>query len=182
MEWPAPGRYAFDRDNTLVKVFIFKAPNLMSRFAHDLELHNDLIDGTVEIEDDGANVEATVDLWNLRVIERLLSAKDRAEAERLMRTKILKRRNVGKARFKGRLAPEGGRPVAHGELSLVGGRRRRVALPFEIVSVEEGGFRASLRHELMQTDYGIRPFTAMMGLLKLQDRMVVEIEAGLKRK
>ncbi|MBW2255702.1 MAG: YceI family protein, partial [Deltaproteobacteria bacterium] len=175
------GRYAFDRDKTLVKVFIFKAPNLMSRFAHDLELHNDLIDGSVEITDDGTTVEATVDLWNLRVIEQLLNPKDRAEAERLMRTKILKRRNVAKARFKGRLAAEGDRPVAQGELSLVGNRRRTVALPFELVSVEDGRFRASLRHELMQSDYGIKPFTAMMGLLKLQDRIAVEIETELKR-
>jgi len=181
MDWPAPGKYAFDRDKTLVKVFTFKAPNLVSRFAHDLELHNDVIDGTVEVADGRATVRAAVDLWNLGVVDGLLNPSDKADAERLMRTKILKRRNVAWARFDGQISVDAGRPVARGELSLVGGRRRKVALPFELVSAEDGHFRAALRHELIQSDYGIKPFTAMMGLLRLQDRILVEIEAALKR-
>jgi len=181
MPWPTAGQYVFDNSRSLVKVFTYKVPNLMSAIAHDLELHGSLLEGTVTVDEETARVEALVELWNLQVRDGILGSMQKSECEKLLRKKILQSKDKAWARFSGR-ATRGDSPKVAGDLSLMGSRTKKVELACTLTTLEAGSLAVSLRHELLQTDYGMKPFKAMMGMLQLQDRVVVEIEAVLKPK
>lgn len=175
--WPDPGRYRFTND-TLARAFTFKVPGLMAAVAHDLELHTRRVDGHVKIDADSAEVEATIDLWSLEVHAPLQGLQKR-EAEKTMQKKVLKRKGAS-AVISGtvnRAEPL----VLTGTLTLLGSRPRDVRIPLAMDSLTESGFAVSLSHELLQTDYGITPYKAMLGALKLKDQLRIEIDARLAR-
>jgi len=181
MDWPAPGRYSFDKTSSVARVYTFKAGGLASGLAHDLELVTSDFDGHVEISDDGsATVEARIDLWSLEVDEPLTGMQKR-EAEKTMRKKVLEKRDEAYAVFEGKASSDAGDASVRGTLSLIGGKAREIELAVEIGAVDESSFEASTRYENTQSRFGIKPFKAMMGMLKLEDRFVVEIDATLKK-
>lgn len=181
MPWPKAGQYVFDNNASLVKVFTFKVPNLMSAVAHDLELHNSLLEGSVTIDEEKARVEVLVELWNLQVREGILGAMQKSECERILRKKVLLSKDKAWARFSGR-ADRGDPGRVSGELALLGGKSKKIELACTLLPLEDGLVAVSFKQELLQSYYGIKPFKAMMGMLQLQDRIIVEIEAVLKPK
>ena len=71
------------------------------------------------------------------------------------------------------LDPAGTRATVHGELELAGTRR---PVSFELTS-EDG--RLTGRATVKQSDWGIKPYTALFGTLKVADEVEVGIDAGL---
>ena len=153
-----------------VHVFTYKE-GLLSAVAHDLRLSargycvtldGDTVHATFPVEQlkiDGAMRDGRLD-------DRALKPKHRREIRDTMLSRILKARANPEIVFRGRR--EGMRVI--GDL-LMAGR----SAPIELTVTELGG-RYKGRVELIPTRWGIAPYSAMFGTLKLQDRVLVDFE------
>jgi hypothetical protein len=171
-----------------IRVLTFK-DGLLSAVAHDLALQVEAkaIELEVGVEDGGATrpdapverpiaVRARVAVEGLRVVGALkdgqlatgaLSARDLAEIEKNMRADVLDARRFPHATFEGELIAE----ALVGRLSLRGATRD-VRWPVRSAS----GARV-VDVTIDQRDFGITPFKAMMGTLKVRPdvRIVVTV-------
>jgi YceI-like protein len=154
-------------------VFTFKE-GLLARAAHDLQLHLDELEVTL----DGEEVCAEIPLAGLRLMgpveggvvhpERYDAAR-RAEVERAMRTHVLRLDEHPRARFSGRALAQARGYAVEGELTLAGQRAR---LAFE--ARNEGGGQYRARFELRPSRWGIAQYRAMLGAIRLEDRVRVD--------
>jgi hypothetical protein len=157
-------------------VFTFKE-GILSRAAHDLQLRLDLFEITL----DGESVRAEIALVGLRLVgpvhdgvvypEQYDEGK-RAEVEKAVREEILRLDAHPAALFTGRAAPRGDGYLVEGDLQLAG---RGAPLSFE-VRAQGGAYRAGF--ELQPSRWGIRQYRAMLGAIRLEDR--VRIECSLR--
>ncbi len=177
MGWPESGSYQFVGEESLVKVFTYKVPSKLSAVAHDLELHTRALEGTLEVQGESVQVDVEIGLWNLGVRDGILSRLEKGECKRLLRKKVLKKEADAWARFQGGGTLEGERVALDGTLAIRGSRPRKVSLECTVSGGDNGVVTVLLKHALLQTDYGIKPYSALMGALKLQDEIRVEIEA-----
>jgi hypothetical protein len=164
-------------DDAHIEVFTFK-DGLLSRVAHDLRLHA----GRVALGREGEELVARVRVDALivdgvirdgRLDTRTLSARDRAKIVEAVRSDILDARRNPEIVFRGRTEADAeARVRVSGELELAGVRR---ALSF--VARREGErLRASVT--LTPSEFGIRPYKALAGAIRLQDRVRVEIDVA----
>lgn len=157
-----------------VEVFTFKE-GLLSKVAHDLCL----VCRNVRVRTDGLHVEAELALESLcvvgamrddKVAPDLLSAKDKAEIEGNIRQKILMTDRYPGATFTGRAISAGARHEVQGPLTLTG-----KALAISVVVNEEAGrYRGEV--ELIPSRWGITPFKALLGAIRLADRVLVRFD------
>jgi polyisoprenoid-binding protein YceI len=156
-------------------VFTFKE-GLLSAIAHDLEIAVERF----HVEHDGAKVEARFDPASLRVRHALkdgapspsaLSDRDRKKIDGNIRDEVL---DVGRHReiafASTEVAIEGDRATVKGTLTLHGRAR-----PLEVHARRDGA-RWIADVTLHQPDYGITPYTAMMGTLRIKPDIRVRIE------
>lgn len=148
-----------------ITVFTFKE-GLLSAMGHDLALRV----GRFTVDVEGQTVRADIDMSSLRVLhavvhsapdERALSAKDRADIEKSARD-VLHVDKHPRATFEGAL--NGGR--LEGTLTLCGVRRS-----VSLSQAGAGAFEATLD----QPSYGIRPFRAALGALKIKPEVRVRV-------
>lgn len=152
-----------------IQVFTFKE-GLLSRVAHDLQFHLERWEVTVE---DGqvtgrfrpADLRLDGAVKNGRVDPGALKPKDRAQIERNV-IEVLKAGQYSEIGFRGTLEGD----TLRGELTMTGR-----AAPIECrVTPADGGYRG--RVELKPTRWGIPPYKALMGAIKLQDRVEVAFD------
>lgn len=157
-----------------IRVFSFKE-GLLSKVAHDLQFSL----GRFEVESDGQHVVARMLPSSLEVEGVMrkgqldahgVSDADKQEIEGNLRQKVLQTDAHPRAVFSGDAVPAPGGYRISGSLTLAGRTRD---LAFE-VRQEAGHWRAEI--ELVPSLWGIKPFKAWMGAIKLQDRVVVRIE------
>jgi YceI-like domain len=133
-----------------------------------------------------ATVTAELDLGSLVVREgtggaRPLSASDRRDIESTMR-KILGGNGGGGGRpatatfSSTRVMPSSGGGAIEGTLTL-NGRSQPVRL--QLTSPAPGRYRGSVT--VVQSAFGIKPYTGFFGALKLRDEVVAEFEVDLSR-
>jgi hypothetical protein len=155
-----------------VRVFTFK-DGLLSRLAHDLQIR--ATDWEIVVDGDavrgrfglaGLRVDGAVE--HGRVIDGKLSSSDRAKIERTMADDVLELRRHPVAMFEGVLDREALR--VRGELTMHG---RTVELAPLVI--REDGDRLVLEVSLMPSRWGIAPYRALAGALKLQDRVVIRL-------
>ncbi|MBW2461737.1 MAG: YceI family protein [Deltaproteobacteria bacterium] len=152
---------------------------LLSKVAHDLRIRVDRFDVNVEGAGDARQVTATFDPKSLVVETALskgadspsaLSAKDRAKIEKSIQNDVLEVRRNAEIRFTSRSVEERGAGlIVIGDLTLHG-RTRSLT-----VEVRDGGDAWQASVTLHQPDFGIKPFSAMMGTLKVKADLRVEI-------
>ncbi len=158
---------------------------------HDLTIEATEWEGTVEIQPDRSlgRVDLSVDARRLTVREgtggaRPLSDKDRAEIKANIDSKVLATASYPRIRFQGTEARdvrvEEGRASATvvGDLEIAG-RTRPVAVRVELEPVDGGQVRARGTATLRQTDWGIKPYTAFLGALRVANDVEVELETRL---
>jgi polyisoprenoid-binding protein YceI len=158
-----------------VRVFTFK-DGLLARLAHDLRLHVERF----SIRREGEQVHAEFDPDSLvidgvmvggRCDPDVLDRGDRAKIGETIRGTILdvaRRRTI---EFHGRVqAREDGGVRIDGELHLVGVRR-----PLGFVATRRGD-RLIASVTLRPSEWGIAPYKALAGAIRLQDRVVVELD------
>jgi hypothetical protein len=157
-----------------VHVFTFKA-GLLARLAHDLQLSA----GAFEIHVDQSRVHATFGAGSLRVDgvahgdrvdPNALSAEDKAKIEATIRNELLRSAEHPKIELNGTLRREAGTFIVEAELHLHG-HSQGLRIP---VCLERG--RAFAEVELLPSRFGIPPYKALGGAIRLQDRIVVRVD------
>ena len=159
--------------NGLIFVYTYKE-GLLSSVAHDLELQ--LQDFSVMFN--GGDVTAKFGMGSLKVVGAMangrpqpsaLSAKDKAKIEDTMKRQVLSTRRFSEGELNGRVIDG----VLEGTLTLVG---RTAPIRGEVLS-HNGVAKGVV--ELKPTDWGIKPYTALFGALRLQDRVRIEFQMDL---
>jgi polyisoprenoid-binding protein YceI len=157
-----------------VHVFTFKQ-GLLARLAHDLRLSV----ARFEIHLDHDQVHATFDADSLRVdgvahgdsVEPdALTREDKAKIEETVRTELLHSAAHPRIELKGTLKRDGAAVTVDGELRLRG-QSQGLRVP---VKVERE--RTFAEVELSPSRFGIPPYKALAGAIRLQDRVVVRVE------
>ncbi len=166
--------------NPRVLVFTYK-DGLLARLAHDLQLSC----RSFSVARTGETITARFALGTLKVdgaVERgcvapgVLSDGDRRKIEQTMADDVLELRRFAEARFAGTLAIRGADPVVDGTLTLHG---RTVPLGPVTARQRDGLWVAEV--SLVPSRWGIAPYRALAGALKLQDRLTVRIELPVDR-
>jgi len=161
-----------NRGKILVQTF---KEGLLSPLAHDLELRL----GRFEVDRDAQRVRArfwpeTLEVAGVmrdgRLDAQALTAAQRAEIVDNIRTKILNTDQHPEIVFEGEASPSASGHRLSGQLSVLG---RRVDLELTLEE-RDGCYLGSVT--LTPTKWGIKPFKAMLGTIKLQDRVVVRFE------
>jgi polyisoprenoid-binding protein YceI len=157
---------------------------LASAAGHDLVIEAEVWSATLELDPADAQLRATVDATSLRVRDgkggvKPLSDSDRAEIQKNIQEKVLKTdRNPEIAFVSTAISGQDTRfwRIA-GQLTIAG-----TATPVEIeVTADSGGDETVLTATLpvVQTSFGIKPYSAMMGALKVADTVNIRAEVRL---
>jgi hypothetical protein len=158
----------------VVQVFTFKT-GVLSRVAHDLRLSlgefeidvaGDQVRGRFwpdSLQVDGVMREDTLDAAGLGPHEK-------AEIIQNVRSKVLHTQQYPEVRLEARLSRASRTYRVTGELELVGKRR-----PITCSAAEENG-RVRGEVELQPLRWDIPPFKALLGAIKLQDRVIVRFD------
>ena len=157
---------------------------LAARVGHDLVIEIGRWRATVTIPEgvaDELRVTATLDARSLEVREGTggalpLSDKDIADIKRNALEKVLQAESHPDLRFMSTLIRpvDGGRVEVEGELTIVGVARRIHFLADVLEG--DGGTRVTARVPILQSEWGIKPFRAFMGALKVRDQIEVAID------
>lgn len=155
-------------------VFTFKE-GLLSKVAHDLKIRVTSFELSVE----EGSVKGTFDPTSLRVVcarkdgrddPSALSESDKAKIEENIRKDVLETKRHGTITFvSSEVALEGDRATVKGELTLHGVTRPITA------QVTREGDSWTTEVPLRQPDFGIKPFSAMLGTLKVQPEVRVRL-------
>lgn len=160
-----------------MSVRVFREPGaLLARMAHDVELAvkqlsvHEAENHRLEVDFDPASLTVTGALADGVVDPSRLGASDRTEIEKNVRTQVLKTAQFPRARFEGEFDPARTPVPVRGTLELVG---RRQPVLFEL-SQQAEWFVGTLT--LTPSRWGIKPYRALLGALKLRDMVLVRVE------
>lgn len=164
----------FDASSAECLVFTYK-DGLLSAVAHDLEIRVERFD--VDIDDATLAVRARFDAGSLKVAGALrdgalapdaLSESDRQKIERTIADEVLHVREYPEIVFaSSAVTPEGEGHRIAGTLTLHGKAR-----PIAFVAQPEGDRMVAVVR-LHQPDFGIKPYSALLGTLKIKPDVTV---------
>jgi polyisoprenoid-binding protein YceI len=172
------GTHTLGPDNGTLQVKTYRT-GMAQKAGHDLVLDVTSWKATVDVdEDSNFAVELSADPRSLRVRDghggvKPLTDKDRADIHKSIDDKVLK----GKAiTFKsGEASSNGAGPASvTGEVSM-GGNSRPVT--FEVHVAADGQINSTV--SLTQSEWGIKPYSGLMGALKVRDEVEVVLEGRL---
>jgi len=155
-------------------VRVFKS-GLFSAFGHEHEISAPIEHGT--LNESQPSVELAVDARKMRVMDKDVSEKDRAEVqETMLGPKVLDTGQYPEIRFHSTAVESkgAGHWMVRGDLSLHG-QTRPIRLE---VQGENGHYRGTA--ELKQRDFGIEPISVGGGAVKVKDGLRVEFEIVAK--
>lgn len=171
----------FDQDSARCRIFTFKE-GLLSKMAHDLEL--EVTRFSIDVDEALQRLSADVDATSLRVLHALqdgspqpnaLSSADKRKIEGQIARDVLHATRHPHVHFVSdslRATPNG--HAMSGTLTLHG-----VARTLQATSRRTGD-REVLEFSLNQPDFGIRPFQAMLGALKVQAKVSVRVSVPVR--
>lgn len=178
----SPGRYPLGHDHGRVLLRTHRA-GLAAAVGHDLTLEVAWWTAEVNVDPLGVPdaVTATLDLGSLAVLSgtgtKPLTDSDRRDILRNAR-KALGTDRDPQVRFASTaITPEPDGALAgtiDGTLTLAGADR-----PLRLTVTALGGGRCRAVGRVIQTEHGIKPYSGLMGALKLKDAVDVEIEVDL---
>jgi polyisoprenoid-binding protein YceI len=140
----------------------------VTRWEAAVQLAGDLADSTIALSADPASLVVREASGGVKP----LSDGDREQIDGVIRGKVLRDRPIA-FRSTG-VRPSAGGLHVEGELGLAGGTHP-VTVRVELRS--DGTVSAAV--PLDQTDWGIRPYRALMGALRVRDRVEVTVETRL---
>lgn len=149
---------------------------MLSAVGHDLRIRAtrsawvvDVARGIVTASIDTASLQVASAMKHDRDDPGALSESDRQMIDRAMRDDVLEVRRFPEVRVEASFERSGDRAKVKGRVTLRGETR-----PFEAEAAREGEWWAA-SCALDQTDFGIRPYTAMLGALKVRREVVVRV-------
>jgi len=173
------GTHKLGPDGSTLKVNTYR-DGVAAKVGHDLVLEVTTWEATVEVGPDGAlsSVALTADPGSLEVLSgeggaKPLTDKDRADIKQSIGDKVL---GTDPITFQSSAASIDGSGKLHaeGELSIAGKSQPGV---FDLTAGEDGAVAGTI--PLTQSDYGIKPYKAMMGALKVRDSLDIVLAAKL---
>lgn len=178
---PAQSRtYRIVTSESSLWVYVEKA-GLFSAFAHNHEIGVKSWSGSVTVPPSGTSGAAArfdVDAGSLVVLDKNVSEKDRAEIFNSMHKEVLESERHGKITFQSasisNLSQSGKDEYSftlNGDLMLRG-VTKRIAVPLT-ATITATEIRAKGKYRLKQTDYGIKPYSAAGGTVKVRNEVTV---------
>jgi len=146
----------------------------VAKAGHDLLLH--VTEWSATLDTDAPSLTLDADATSLRVREgtggvKPLDEDDHAKIEETIDDEVLRRRDIA---FRSTsVTAEGDRLAVTGDLTLVG-TTRPIAFDLSLA-----GGRVTGAAVVRQSEWGIKPYTALFGALKVADEVRVEIDARL---
>jgi YceI-like domain len=169
------GTHRFGPDNGKLSLRTERA-GAAAAAAHDLVIRVMSWEGTL-VGGDEPRMELSADPTSLRVVEstggmQALQEKDTTSIHETIDEQVLLAQDIT---FRSTGAEiEGGRVRVTGDLTLVGETR---PIAVDLVIGEDGELSGSA--VVKQTGWGIKPYSALFGALKIKDEVLVEFEGHL---
>jgi polyisoprenoid-binding protein YceI len=161
---------AIDPEKSVITVRVFKT-GLFSAFAHDHEIRAPIRGGSFSQEP--AAVSLVVDARQMKVMDKGISEKDRAEIqETMLGPKVLDAEKFPEIRFESRQVERlgEGKWRIQGDLTV-----RDQTRPVQVTVSESGGhYRGTA--EIRQKDFGITPVSVAGGAVKTKNELRLEFE------
>lgn len=149
---------------------------VLSAVGHDLRIRAtrsawavDVARGALTASVETASLQVACAMKHDRDDAGALSDSDRQMIDRAMRDDVLEVRRFPEIRVEASFERSGDRAKVKGRVTL-----RGVERPFEAEASRDGEWWAAAC-TLDQTDFGIRPYTAMLGALKVRREVVVRV-------
>ncbi len=172
--------HAIDLERSAVTVKVYKA-GLFGGFGHNHEIQGPIRQGRVD--EAKGTVDVVIDTRQLKVMDQDISDKDRAEIQQNMDgPKVLDVEHFPQIRFRSTAAQSSGenRWTVQGELEIHG-QTRPVILEvsrYAGTASEAARYRGAI--QLRQRDFGIRPYSAAGGAIKVKDEIRVEYDVVIR--
>lgn len=146
-----------------------------AKAGHDLQIEVSSWEGTLDTEDE-PGVWLKADATSLRVLTgtggiQSLDDDDKRGIQQTIDDEVLKKQGI---EFRStEVNVDGERWTVTGDLTLIGNTH---PVTFDLVVGDDGKLSGSA--VVKQSDWGIKPYTALWGALKVADEVTVELEAG----
>lgn len=178
----APGSYALGPELATLTVNTRKG-GAAAIAGHNLRIEVTSWSATLDVADDAAqsSLKLTADGGSLRVVAGTDGAKplgegDKRSIKESIDSDVLKRTPVAFQSRSVTPSADGGTLTVAGELELVG---TRAPLTFDLHVSGDG--RISAAATVKQSDWGIKPFSALFGTLKVLDEVQVTVDGRIGR-
>jgi polyisoprenoid-binding protein YceI len=152
-----------------------------AKAGHNLLIHVTAWQATLEVGEDPAQTSIVLDadVTSLRVREgtggmQALGDDDKASIEQTINDEVLHGQGIEFRSTAVQTAADGSRMSVQGELTLAG---KTCPLAFDLTVDADN--RLSGSAVVKQTDWGITPYSALFGALKVADEVEVAVEASL---
>ncbi|MGZ4603652.1 MAG: YceI family protein [Kineosporiaceae bacterium] len=149
---------------------------------HNLVIHVTAWEATLAVGEDPAttSIELAVDATSLRVHEghggaQALDDDDKANIQKTIDDEILKRQDVTFRSTRVESAGNGGRLSVRGDLTIAGTTH---PIEFDVRVDDDGTLSASA--VVTQTAWGMKPYSALFGALKVADDVEVVLDGHLE--
>ncbi len=174
-----PGTYALGPQNATLSVRTGRR-GAIARAGHDLLIEVDIWGATVQVGDtpEQTLVELTADSNSLRVVEgtggiQSLGEDERSGIGQTIRDEVLRGTPIA-FRSIAVQPREDGRLRVQGDLELAGGIN---PVAFDLSIDDDGQVAGSA--VVTQSDWGMKPYTALFGTLKVADEVEVSVDGRL---
>lgn len=166
----------YDAGNSEVLVFSFK-DGVLAKLAHDLKMHVESF--SIDVDDATKAITATFDARTVKVVCRRKDGHDEhgglgslelGQIHSNLEKDVLESKKHPEIRFaSNEVKPEGDGYRIRGNLTLHGQTRS-----IDTVAKKQGG-KLVAEVRIHQPDFGIKPYSAMMGALKVQADVTVQV-------
>lgn len=161
---------------------------LFSALAHDHEIGVKSFTGKITVPESGASggsLELDINAQSLAVLDKKPSEEDKKKIYKSMHEEVLESAKYPKITFKSvsvsDLKQTGGENytfMLNGDLTLHG-VTKRIAVPV-VLTINAQQLRAVGKYALKQTDYGIKPYSAARGTIKVKNEVVINFNIVAK--
>jgi polyisoprenoid-binding protein YceI len=173
-----PGTHRLGPDNATLAVRT-KRGGAAAKAGHDLDLLVTAWEGTLEVGEDGAatGAQLTADATSLRVQKgtggmQALGDDDKDNIHQTIDDEVLKREDIV---FRSTQVESAGAGLSvEGDLTVAGTTK---PLAFELAVGEDGALTATAT--VTQTAWGMKPYSALWGALKVLDELEVTLDGKL---
>lgn len=172
-----PGSYTLGPQNGRLTVKTYRH-GLAKKVGHDLIIDVGEWSANVDVGEDPSqtSITASAQVASLNPLEGIggvkpLSDGDKSDIRKNITSKILTSPEISFRSSSVKVA--GNSATVSGDLTIMGRSQ-----PVDIQLSESGG-KIRGNFSVVQSNYGIKPFTAMMGALKVSDRVEVEFEGDV---
>lgn len=176
-----PGTYELGPDNATLRLHSYRE-GMAKKVGHDLILEAADWRATAEVGDDltQSTLHASINARSIVVVEgtggvKPLSDGDRADIQKNMEKKVLDTGKHPEITFRSTSIEAKGDDTlrVNGDLTMVGNTR-----PITLDVTLDGG-RATANTSIVQSRWGIKPYTGLMGALKVRDDVELHVEASV---